>query len=143
MTLIDGSILLVLSYVWIFLRAYQVQVVVGGHKLVAFCNSLLLAIMTVGSTLLLVDGGWWSIIPIALGGGIGAVHSMTYYQKKHGKPVELTKQQLEDSYVNAFNAYHNSVARGETNLAILNQLHNIMMNRHMQLHARIQTDGAF
>jgi hypothetical protein len=75
------------NFVVVFLKAYQVQVIISGTYLVAFVVSLLMGAAILTNTMFIIDYGWVGLIPLSTGGACGLVCSMYIYRKQQKNKV--------------------------------------------------------
>jgi len=75
-------LLLIVTALLVFLRAFQSQNIVHGFYWWAIGTSYIMAIGEVGVVLFVVDKGWASIPWVGTGGAIGVVLAM-YVHRKH------------------------------------------------------------
>lgn len=84
----------VISFIFVFLKGFQHQNVIGGKYMAAFGTSYVMAIAEVAVISFVVQAGWWSIIPIGTGAAFGIVASMWLYRatETHGLFGTLHRQ---------------------------------------------------
>lgn len=75
-----GSQLFV-SFLVVFLKALQTQVVIKGSKKIAFGLSICMTLSNTINIILVVENTWASLLPIGLGSGLGVVLAMTVYRR--------------------------------------------------------------
>jgi len=74
------------SFVYVFMKGFQHQNVIGGNYKPAFILCYCMAALEVATVSLIVQQGWSSAIVIGAGASIGIVSSMYLYRKwNHGK----------------------------------------------------------
>ncbi len=69
-------ILAVIMFVKVFLMGFQSKNVVGNHYRTAFGTSLIMGLLEVAIITEVVASGWWSAVPVAIGGSLGIVCAM-------------------------------------------------------------------
>ena len=74
------------TFTYVFIRGFQSQNVVGGKYHAAFWFSFMMVAAEVTSITLVVQVGWWSILPMGLGAAAGVLLSMYLYRAtdEHG-----------------------------------------------------------
>ena len=75
-----------IMFVYVFLKGFQHQNVIGGNYLSAFILSYMMAAGAVAEVTLTVQEGWSSILPMGTGAALGIVASMYIYRRFHGQP---------------------------------------------------------
>ncbi len=68
-------------FVYVFLKGFQHQNVIGGNYKSAFVLSYLMAGFAVVEVTLVVQQGWSSIFPMGTGAALGIVASMYIYRR--------------------------------------------------------------
>ncbi len=78
---------LLVMFLYVFLKGFQHQNVIGGNYKSAFVLSYLMAGFAVAEVTLTVQEGWSSILPMGTGAALGIVASMYVYRRlnKDGK----------------------------------------------------------
>lgn len=71
---------LVLSFGYVFIRGYQNQNMVGGRYYSAFFTSYLVSGAEVTNIMLTTQVGWWSVVPLGIGGSFGVIACMYVYR---------------------------------------------------------------
>lgn len=70
----------VMSFCYVFIRGYQSQNMVGGRYQSAFITSYVVGAGEVTNIMLTTQVGWWSIIPLGIGGSFGVISCMYVYR---------------------------------------------------------------
>lgn len=73
-----GSILL--SFGEASVKAFQSRNIAQGHEKTAFYTSVLVSATNVANITFVVMGGWWVLLPIAIGGSFGTVFAMRLHK---------------------------------------------------------------
>jgi uncharacterized membrane protein YsdA (DUF1294 family) len=73
-----GSILL--SFGEASVKAFQSRNIAHGHEKPAFYTSVLVSSTNVANITFVVMGGWWVLLPIAIGGSFGTVFAMRLHK---------------------------------------------------------------
>lgn len=71
----------VISFFVVFLKAVQTQTVVKGSKKLAFIVSILMTLVNTTNIILIVENTWASVLPIAVGSGLGVISAMYLYRR--------------------------------------------------------------
>ena len=72
-----------INFVVVFLKGYQMQIIIHGSYLSAFIVSLAMGAAILTNTMFIIDFGWSGIVPLTLGGAFGIVCSMYIYRKRN------------------------------------------------------------
>ena len=70
-----------ISFVYVFLKGWQHQNVIGRKYAAAFSVSWAMAVFEVAVVTLVIETGWISAIPVGFGASCGIVASMWLYAK--------------------------------------------------------------
>ena len=70
-----------IMFVYVFLKGFQHQNVIGGKYVSAFVLSYLMAMFEVACVTFVVQQGWSSILPVGAGASLGIVASMYIYRR--------------------------------------------------------------
>lgn len=74
----------VVTFGAVFLKGFQQQNVIGGYIRSAMVFSFLMACFDVAVIALVVDNGWWSVVPVGIGASLGIATSMITFKKIRG-----------------------------------------------------------
>ena len=77
-----------IMFVYVFLKGFQHQNVIGGKYVSAFILSYLMAGFEVACITFVVKQGWYSVLPVGTGAALGIILSMYIYRRLN--PVENT-----------------------------------------------------
>ncbi len=75
----------VVMFVYVFLKGFQHQAVIGANYKTAFSLSYLMAACAVVEVTLTVQEGYASILPMGTGAALGIVTSIYLYRRFNGK----------------------------------------------------------
>lgn len=67
------------------MRVLQTKNVTGQHYKLAVVTSWGLSVLYAANVFLLVDHGWWMVIPTGMGSSLGGVLAMYFHDKYIGK----------------------------------------------------------
>ena len=74
-----------IMFVYVFLKGFQHQNVIGGKYVSAFFLSFVMAGFEVACVTFVVKQGWYSILPVGTGAALGIILSMYIYRRlNHG-----------------------------------------------------------
>ena len=74
-----------IMFVYVFLKGFQHQNVIGGKYVSAFVLSFVMAGFEIACITFVVKQGWHSILPVGTGAALGIVLSMYIYRRlNHG-----------------------------------------------------------
>lgn len=75
----------IVMFVYVFLKGFQHQAVIGAKYATSFVLSYLMAACAVVEVTLTVQVGYASILPMGTGAAFGIVTSIYIYRRLHGK----------------------------------------------------------